>query len=307
MDSPQYSVVIPVYKSQDSLRELYHRIRKVFETLGEEYELILVEDCGSDNSWQVMKSLRNEDRKVRIIRFMKNYGQHSALMCGLEHARGKFIITMDDDLQHPPEEIPKLITKMNEGSYDVVCGSVAEKKHSMLKNIGSFIFCRLISLQYNPSFRTASFRILRREVIDYIVAIKAVKPMLDILILKVTNNICYVEVEHHQRRYNTSTYTSYKLVRHFLNGIIYYTLLPLKAVFAIGAMCSVLSFVMALYYLIRYLEGKITISGWTTLVLLLLFFFGIITSFLGIIGEYLYRIIQHIGQIPPYTIREKDI
>jgi dolichol-phosphate mannosyltransferase/undecaprenyl-phosphate 4-deoxy-4-formamido-L-arabinose transferase len=304
-----YSIVVPVYRSEKSLRELYDRIDKTFETIDGDYELILVEDCGGDNSWQVMKSLRRLNEKVKIITLTKNFGQHNALMCGFSIASGQYVITMDDDLQNPPEEIPKLISAITNSDLDVVYGIPQRKKQSLLRNVGSFAFFRLVSSIFGQisKLKVSNFRIIRKYVVDHILQIYTPNPLVGLLILKVTEKIGTVTVEHHERLRGKTTYSMAKLLRHFLHGILYNSTLPLKAVFVLGIACLCLCVTLGTYYLIAYLKGVITVSGWTTLVLLMLFFSGVIMFSMGIVGEYLLRIIQEVYRIPQYVIKDKEV
>jgi glycosyltransferase involved in cell wall biosynthesis len=144
----EYSVVIPVYNSENTLVELTERIKNLFCRLEKEYEIILVDDCSRDSSWKVMKKIRENDKNIKIIHLLRNFGQHNAIVCGFNHATGKYVITLDDDFQHPPEEIPKLIDKINEG-YFVVYGKYIEKKHSKVENFLSKEFQHLIHFILN--------------------------------------------------------------------------------------------------------------------------------------------------------------
>lgn len=309
MTEALYSIVVPVYKSEKSLRELYDRIGKTFANIDGDYELILVEDCGGDNSWQVMKSLRKLNEKVKIITLTKNFGQHNALMCGFSVASGQYVITMDDDLQNPPEEIPKLISAITNSDLDVVYGIPQRKKQSLLRNVGSFAFFRLVSSIFGqiPKLKVSNFRIIRKHVVNHILQIYTPNPLVGLLILKVTEKIGTVTVEHHERLRGKTTYSMEKLLRHSMHGILYNSMLPLKAVFALGITCLCLCAGLGTFYLVMYLKGLITVSGWTTLVLLILFFSGVIMFSMGIIGEYLLRIIQEVYRVPQYVIKDKEV
>jgi glycosyltransferase involved in cell wall biosynthesis len=156
------SVVVPVYNSARSLSELHARISRTFEGLNRPFELILVEDGSRDNSWEVMVSLGAADHRVKIIRLTKNYGQHNALMCGFKFATGDLVLTMDDYLQNPPEEIPTLIQAIEGSGYDVVSGLPLHRAHSPVRNIGSFIYNRLFAMAMGEKidFRMSNFKII---------------------------------------------------------------------------------------------------------------------------------------------------
>jgi len=309
MDDNLYSVVIPVYKSEKILPALYEKIKTVFNKIQVRYELILVDDCSSDNSWKVMKSIHQKDSNVKIVSLMKNFGQHNALICGFAFARGNYIITMDDDLQNPPDQIPKLIDAVKSTDMDVVYGMSRSRKHSAFRKLGSRIFYRFISFIFNDTTncQISNFRIIKKSVVDSILEMPTPNPIVGLMTLGITDRIGYVDVRHDKRYCGKTTYSWAKLIGHFLNGILYHSAFPLKAVFCLGLVCFGVSFILGIYYLINYIRGIITVSGWTTLVLLTLMFSGIIMLSLGIVGEYLFRIIQEVHNRPQYIIREKEL
>jgi len=304
-----YSIVVPVYKSERSLRELYERVDKTFENVEGDYELILVEDGGGDKSWEVMRSLRDEDQKVKIIRLTRNFGQHNALMCGFSFASGDYVITIDDDLQNPPEEIRKLIDAIKGSDLDVVCGTPEGRKQSWVRNAGSLAYRWLVSLvfKHEPVFQMSNFRIMKRAVNDDLFRIQTPNPAVGLLLLNITDRIGHVPVEHRERLYGKTTYTTGKLVQHVFHGILYHSTLPLKGVFVFGLLSMFLAFALGGYYLTLFFRGQIGVPGWMTLVLLVLFFSGVIMFSLGIIGEYLLRITQEVYHVPQYLIRDKDV
>lgn len=304
-----YSIVVPVYKSERSLRELYERVDKTFEDIQGDYELILVEDGGGDNSWEVMKSLRKEDSRVKILRLTRNFGQHNALMCGFSFASGDYVITIDDDLQNPPEEIPKLIEEIHRTGLDMVCGTPETRRQSWVRNAGSLLYRRLVGYVFrrNPVLQMSNFRIIRTGVIENILHMRTPNPAVGLLILNITDRIGTVSVAHLPRRYGKTTYTAEKLIRHFFHGVLYHSTLPLKAVFLMGLLSMFLAFSLGAYYLTLFFLGRISVPGWMTLVLLVLFSSGAIMFSLGIIGEYLLRITQEVHHAPQYLIRDKDV
>jgi dolichol-phosphate mannosyltransferase/undecaprenyl-phosphate 4-deoxy-4-formamido-L-arabinose transferase len=304
-----YSIVVPVYRSEQSLRELYERINSTFELIDGDYELILVEDGGRDNSWHVMRSLRQRDDRVKIIRLSRNFGQHNALMCGFSFASGEYVITIDDDLQNPPEEIPKLIKAIRESGLDAIFGIPHERKHSFLRNIGSFVFRRFVLLifRHHAAYQMSNFRIIRKELVDALLTIHTPNPAVGPLLWNVTDRVGNITVEHRERPYGETTYTSSKLIRQFFHVVLYHSTLPLKWVFVSG-LCSIcLAFLLGAYYLTLFLMGRITVPGWITLLLVVLFFSGVIMFSLGMIGEYLLRITQEVNQAPQYVIRDKEV
>ena len=163
-DRVRFSVVIPVYNSESSLDELLYRLLPVFKAVSVGFEIIFVDDGSKDRSWQKLKELRNKHKHVKIIQLMRNFGQHNALVCGFHFANGDYIITLDDDLQIPPEEIPKLISKIEEG-YDIVYGKYLSKKHSKFRNIGSLLIQAVYKKVFDVHNDLSAFRIIKKEVI----------------------------------------------------------------------------------------------------------------------------------------------
>ena len=311
MSSDLYTVVVPVYKSESTLRELYKRIDRTFTDLEIKYELILVEDGGDDSSWQIMQSLHKINPQVKIIRLMRNFGQHNALMCGFSFVSGDYVITIDDDLQNPPEEIAKLIQAIQTSDFDVVFGIPQKRKHSYGRKLGSRIFHRLISYQLKSytqaDLKISNVVIMKRSITDQLLSFATSHPLVAFLALEVTDKVGNVEIEHAKRTPGKSTYSKRKLVHRFTQGILYHSFLPLRGIFLLGIASFCLSFVLTIIYLTLYLAGWITVSGWTTIVLLILFFSAIIMISLGLIGEYLYRITQEIHHTPQFIIRDKEI
>lgn len=308
-EMPIYSVVVPVFRSGKTLVELFSRMEAVFKKIEEKYELILVEDGGGDDSWLKMKSLQSAHPHVKIIRLSRNFGQHNALLCGFSFATGRYVITMDDDLQNPPEEIPKLIQTIASSDVDVVFGVPEKRHHSISKNVGSFLHGLLISrlFKLKSEVKLSNFRIIRKEIVDAVIGFSTPNPAIGLLLLSVTDRVTSISVDHHRRKMGDSHYSFSKMLTLFFHGLLYHSDLPLKAVFVIGTVSLLLSIGLGLYYLVLYLMGSIHVSGWTTIVLLILFFSGIGMFSVGIIGEYLLRIIQEVNRMPQYIIRDKEV
>ena len=162
-------MVIPVHRSESSLRPLVARLQGVLEHHSQSYEIVLVEDAGGDGSWEVLRELQAKDNDhIILIQLMRNYGQHNALMCGFRHTRGQYIITIDDDLQNPPEEIPKILNAIQTGAYDLVYGTYAMKKRRQWRNAGSALVSAFYRLVFNNSITISSFRAIRRPLLKSI-------------------------------------------------------------------------------------------------------------------------------------------
>lgn len=301
--SIRYSIVIPIYGAADVVVELVERIVFELDKQGEPYEIIMVEDDGPDNSWEVMKSLLPRFPQLRLFKLTRNFGQHNALMCGFAKSRGDLIITLDDDLQNPPEEISKLILKIEEG-YDVVYGVPTKKNHHPLRNIGSY----LVRLMYEVIFKTSvfitAFRVIRKDIISGILTYNKNFTFIDGLIAWHTTNIGEVEVEHHRRGIGVSGYSVRKLVTLAMNMFTNFSILPLQLVSFIGLIFASIGFILSLGYLIKYLFWGVPVPGYTSIMIGITMFSGVQMLSLGLIGEYLGRIHLNINSKPQYFIRE---
>lgn len=308
-DNPVYSVVIPVYKSEKTLSELYDRLVNVFENqVKGTFEVILVDDASPDNSWHKMKELHDKDQRFKIIRLARNFGQHCALMCGFNYVSGEYIITMDDDLQHPPEEIPKLIVALeNSPDIDVIIGNYNKKKHSWWRNIGTHLN-RLIMVKIfglNKTYRGGSFRLIKINTVKAIITQTTYQPRIGQLLKLVTNKYGFVTVDHQPRQHGKSGYSISRLSRDFINNILNNSTIILRISSVLGFSSAGLSMILATYYLVKYFTVGIAVPGFTTIILINLFFSGIILFSLGVVGEYLMKILFEARKYPQYVIHQK--
>jgi len=311
--TPLFSVVVPVYNSQHTLTPLYERLKAVFDReLEASFELILVDDASADGSWEVMQALRQRDKAVRIVQLVNNAGQHNALMCGFSYARGAYVITMDDDLQNPPEEIPVLYRAIQQGGLDLVVGVPEEKKHSLFRNTGTVVMNRLHEKVLNkPShLRFGSFRIFTAEAVARMLALRTSYHYITANILRVISHrrIANVTVQHHSRTVGRSGYTLGRLVKLASNLIINHSAIPLRMGIYLGFFISALCILYGLYIVGRIiLVGPFGVAGWATTVVLTSFLFGLLFLFLGIMGEYIYRILNEINQPKPYQVQHEEV
>ncbi len=305
-----YSVVVPVYNSAPTLDELYNRIKAVFEiVIHEEFELILVDDFSHDTSFSVMQRLSDMDERVKYIRLAKNHGQQKAVLCGIEHTRGDFIITLDDDLQHPPEEIPKLIAEMEANpDIDVVIGRYDSKKHNIVRRFGTKLLDSLSrqTLGKNKDLKLTSFRLMKAFVAENLSEVNLYSPTVGHCLLAVDESIVNVTTHHDVRKVGKSGYSFSGLIRNFMTLFYTNTDLPLQIVGTIGTISFIVSILLTFFYLFRYMIGDIRVSGWMTLVILVLLMNGLSLLSVGIIGRYLMLNIQETKRLPKYSIKEKN-
>ncbi len=300
------SIVIPVFNSAKIIGSTVSETCSELEKLGIDYEIILVNDGSKDNSWQVLMELQREYPQLVVVNLLKNYGQHSAIFCGLERARGKYVVTMDDDLQNPPKEIKILYEKIKEG-YDLVIGKFKSKKHAEYRKLGSRIVNYLNKKIFNkPSGITLSnFRIFKREVAQRTVSHKTFHPYIPGLLLMYSSRIVNVETEHRSRKTGNSNYTLGKIVKLVFRILFNYSVYPLNVILTIGITGAAISFLLSLYFILKALLVGTTVPGWTTVVVLISFFNGVLLLTFGIIGQYIVRLMDQIAQSKPYIIKDE--
>lgn len=305
-----YSVVVPVYNSEHTLQELYTRLEKVFrEVIKEEFELILVDDGSKDRSFEVMQELRAKDNRVRIIQMARNFGQHPALLCGFAHVKGDFVVTMDDDLQHQPEELPKMINVMRErDDVDAIIASYEGRQHGFIRKLGTkfSVWATSKMLGKDPDLQITSYRLIRRFLVDAMVKTNTYLPQIGNLLVLTSNRIINVPVQHAARVYGKSGYSFKRLVKDLTYDITAHTAFPLLMVRNIGIASFLVSMVMAVYFLVRYFAFGVSVEGWTSLMMVMLAFFGLILLSIGIMGIYLMNILNEAKKMPHYVVRRED-
>ena len=302
------SIICPIYRSETILEKLHLRLSAVLTSLDEEYEIILVEDCGGDNSWEVIKGLSKADPHVHGIKLARNYGQHNALLCGIRAARGEIIITLDDDLQNPPEEIPKLLAKLNEG-FDVVYGTPEKEQHGFFRDLASRI--TKLALQSAMGAETArkvsAFRAFRTTLREAFSNYRSPTVNIDVLLTWGTTRFSSTQVCHDSRHTGASGYTLRKLLTHALNMMTGFSILPLQMASIAGFFFALFGFLVLVYVLVRYfIEGGGT-PGFPFLASIIAIFSGAQLFALGIFGEYLARMHFRTMEQPPYMVYHSTI
>ncbi len=299
-----FSVVIPVFNEENNLRVLTDRLNGVMQGLGKTYEIIYVDDGSTDGSFQVLSDLHKQDNRLKVIRFTRNFGQHPAVMAGFNTARGEIVITIDADLQNPPEEIPKLINKLDEG-YDIVFGVFLKRKHSAFRRAGSR-FAKWVLSKVVPVETTnlSGFRAMRMHVIEQLKQFHEKVRFLDGLLCWTGFKVGIVEVEHCERYSGKTKYTLFKLVGLWTDMVVTFTDLPLKIAIFAGLLMSFIGLTMALIYFVLYLLYGFSVSGFATTVILITVFSGVQLFCLGIMGEYIGRMNKDIKDKPEYIVRE---
>jgi len=302
---PTISAVVPAYNSELSLPELAQRLQPVLEAGSSGFELIIVDDGSRDRTWRVIEELSRAKPWIRGVHLMRNYGQHNAVLCGIRLAKNELIVTIDDDLQHPPEEIPKLLERLTPDT-DVVYGSPAQETHGVLRDLASQVTkIALQSAMGAPIARKAGpFRLLRSRVRDAFAGYDGPYVSIDVLLTWGTTRFASVDVRHEQRTLGASNYTFRKLVLHAINMITGFSTLPLQVASVIGFCFTLLGTLALFYVLIKYLVQGGGVPGFSFLASMIAIFSGAQLFSLGIMGEYLARIHARTMQHPTYSVRE---
>ncbi|HET9818190.1 MAG TPA: glycosyltransferase family 2 protein [Rhodanobacteraceae bacterium] len=304
----EISVVIPCYGAAKALPELLSRLDAALKALNASYEILLIDDCAPDGLGLAVQRELPRYPRLRYIELMFNTGQFRALMCGFAYARGRYVVTMDDDLQHPPEEIGKLYGHLRNSSHlDAVFGAYGEKQHSAGRNLGS-LFLRTVNtwiFHKPPELVMSSFRCLSRPLVDTLLANRTRYPVIGALILSSTRRIENVTVQHNARKYGRSNYNLAKLVRATLDNILSFSSLPLQVISIVGVCASLLSFVLGGVYVLVHLIGGSGVPGWTSLFLAINFYAGLGLLSVGVAGEYLIRILGENRGQPSYVVRRQ--
>ena len=299
----EISIVIPVYNSQECISELCHQITDALK--GIDYEQIMVNDCSRDSSWNEIKKEAQKNKNILGINLRKNGGQDNAILTGLNYANGKYIIIMDDDLQHSPYDILKLYEEIKKG-FDVVYANFNSKKQKLWKNIGSWFNGKIseIALQKPKEVYLSPFKILCRGVVQEMIKFNNLFPYIDGLIFQVTRNITQIPIEHHKREMGKSNYNLAKSIRVFFRMLFGFSTMPLNIASFTGFFTAFVGLILAIIYAVEYFTGKADVTGWTTLVILILILGGLILVSLGIIGRYLGQIYLTVNKQPKFIIKD---
>jgi len=300
------SVVVPVYNSARSLRLLVDRLEPILKACADQFELVLVDDESQDDSWEVIGALRNDHSWIRGFQLMQNSGQHSALLCGIRAVRYEVVVTIDDDLQHPPEEIPKLLDELRQGA-DVVYGTPEHEHHDFLRVLSS----RLTRLALKSAMgvdvarKVSAFRAFRTHVREGFSNYSGSFVSIDVLLTWATTRFAAIPVRHDERNFGDSQYTLRKLVTHALNMMTGFSVVPLQVASLAGLLFTLFGFGVLSFVLVRWLIYGSVVPGFAFLASIISVFAGAQLFALGIIGEYLARMHFRIMDRPQYVVRSQ--
>ncbi len=301
------SFVIPCYRSEKTVGHVVAEIEETMNAMNKyEYEIVLVNDCSPDGTFQTIKSLCAEKKYVKGINFARNFGQHSALMAGLRYSDGDYVVCLDDDGQTPADEVGKLLEKLEEG-YDAVYASYAHKQHSLFRNMGSRVndWMTRVMLGKPKELQVSSYFAVQNFIVEDMIKYENSYPYVIGLVLRATKNVVNVPVNHREREEGRSGYTMKKLLALWLNGFTAFSVLPLRLATTIGVGCAGLGFIYGIYTIVKKFINPEVPMGFSSVMAALVFFGGMIMVMLGLVGEYIGRIYISMNNSPQYVIRER--
>lgn len=296
------SIVVPVYGGSAALPELCRRLDQVMQSAGLDHEVILVDDRGQSEAWGVICTVAAQYPRVRGLRLGRNFGQHAATICGIAHARGKWIVTMDDDLEHPPESVPALLAA-GDDDYPLIYGVFEKRTHAAYRNLSSELMRRMLKRAFpdlNEDY--CSFRAIHAPLAKQLDRFGLNRPYIDGMLSWLTSSTRSVSVPHEQRQHGESTYTMRKLLSHAANIFVTFSYLPLRIATFGGAALAAISFLYLLYVIYGRLSGSFHDPGYASLMSVVLFACGIQLLILGVVGEYVGRLMGATFRRPVYVV-----
>lgn len=299
------SIIVPVYNSAPGLQKLVDEIERAMSGADLEFELILVDDCSPDGSWNQIEHICKATQFARGLHLMRNFGQHNALLAGIRSANGEIVVTLDDDLQHPPSEIPRLLLAL-QPSVDVVYGVADQLRHGLLRNTASWVTKLVLqkAMGAQTARRISAFRAFRTELRDGFADFRGPFVSIDVLLTWSTTRFTCVQVRHEQRQFGASNYTLYKLMVHTLNLVTGFSTLPLQVASLLGFLAMMLGLGVLGYVLFTYLWLGGRVPGFTFLASSIALFSGVQLFSIGVIGEYISRMHFRVMDKPSYAIRK---
>lgn len=300
------SFVIPCYRSEKTISHVVEEIKTKMEQLTQyEYDIFLINDCSPDGTLAAIRRLCEANANIKGISFARNFGQHSALMAGLRHADGDYVVCLDDDGQTPADEVDKLLDKLEEG-FDAVYAQYDHKQHSAFRNLGSKVneLMTRVMLEKPKNLYVSSYFAVRRFVVEDMIRYENSYPYVIGLVLRATKNITNVVVQHREREEGNSGYTLKKLLGLWFNGFTAFSVKPLRIATTVGCISAGVGFLYGIYTIVKRLLLPDVPVGFSAMMSALVFFGGMIMVMLGLIGEYVGRIYISMNNSPQYVVRE---
>ena len=299
------SVITPVYNCNASICTLYKRLKESLEKINPDFEIIMVNDASPDGAWETIKEIAGKDKRVKGINLSRNFGQHYAITAGLEHCRGEWVVVMDCDMQDQPEEIIKLYNKALEG-FDIVLAKRINRQDGFFKRKFSHLFYKLLGYltETEQDSSIANFGIYSKNCIQAVISMKDNLRYFPAMVRWVGFNVETIDIVHSERFFGKSSYNLNKLLKLGIDVIISFSDKPLRITIKTGLAISVISLILAIYFLIKYFLGKVEIMGWISTIISIWLLAGIIIIILGIVGLYLGKTFEKVKNRPNYIIKE---
>ena len=303
---PRISVVIPVFNSVDIVGETARRTVAFLRAHGEPFEILLVNDGSKDGSWEVISNLASREPAVTAIDLLRNYGQHTAVLAGFAQSAGEWVLTIDDDLQNPPEELEKLLAIATEGHHDLIIGRFEVKQHHWARKLGSRVIDSINRRIFNKpeGLVLTNVRCIHRSVVDRVCGHSTPYPYINGLTVLYSSQPTNVSILHQERSVGSSNYTPRRIATLVFRILFNYSSWPLRAVTNVGLIATLASFLIGGYALFRALLVGSTVPGWASMAVMLAFFNGVSLLLLSMLGEYTARLLQHVSQASPYHLRQ---
>ena len=300
------SIVIPTFNAENNIRKLYLDIKSNLEVKKIKFECIFVDDASKDNTWLEIKSISNEFQNISAYRLSKNFGQQNATLLGVRKAKENLVLTMDDDFQHPPNEIFKLLDTMDDNT-DIVYGVPVEEKRNLFRNISSIFskifFKNLLNLEYARKIN--SFRLFRKKLIENLNEFNSPVVDIDAILSWTTDKVRSVEIENNKRMQGKTGYNIFNLINYFFNMLVGISVAPLRLALFLSLLFLLFGVILFIYVIITFFTSENIVPGFTFLASLILIFSAVQVFLIGIVGEYISKIFSKSVNKPQYMIKDK--
>ena len=299
------TVISPLYKSEKYVTELYQRLSQTLNDLDLEYEIIFVDDCYGDRSLEIARNILKNDKKIKIIKLSRNFGQHAAINAGINNADGDWLVVIDSDLQDSPEEIKNLYKKAKEG-YDIVLAKRLNRKDSFIKKSTSFVFSKIASYMsgFEIDYRTSNYGIYSKRVIENYKSLPESKLFFPFIVQWLGFPKSAIEVEHSERLHDKSSYRISKLLNLAFDSILYSSTKPLLTTIKIGLFISAFSFIYSGYIIFKKFAYGIPVLGWASTTASIWFLSGLVITVIGVVGAYVGKVFEETKKRPMYIIED---
>ena len=298
----EYSIIIPAFHAANSIEKLYHELEQFFKSINTSFETIIIDDASSDSTWNILKKLKSEKKNIKIIRFAKNFGQHSATLCGFSYAKGKFVITIDDDLEVHPAQIAKLIDEQKKSQNDVVYGEYKKLNQSILRSLLTGLYKFGSKVEGKNKGKGSSFRLIKSELATKLAQEHRHFTFIDELILWYTEKISFIKVEANPNYIERKRYSIGGLFAMTGNVVMFSSTVPLRFVTRVGSTLAIVNFLIGSFYLLKKFLFKTPVPGFTSIIVSVLFSTGLIVLSIGIVAQYISKILKDINNKPSYYI-----